>query len=322
MKFLVTGATGFIGSRLVPHLQSEGHAVVALSRRGNALPDGQPTRAIDLASEVLPDDWLHGIDVVVHLAGIAHQDASDAAYHLLNVEVTRTLARSAAAAGVRTFIFMSSVKAMGPAQSAHAREEFDCETPATAYAASKLAAEEGLREHFEAGLLQGATPGSAMSILILRPALVYGEGAKGNLPRLAKAVSIGVPCPPAVGSRSMVSLTSLIELVALIAASPPAGLHLWIACDDDSYSTADLFKALRRAKGRSDGAAWLPLWVWRAGAAILDLAAGERPGSTFEKMFGFERYSNQAVKAMTGWRPTGDLLRWVQSRAEHGRAGR
>jgi len=294
VRCLVTGATGFVGRRLCQQLTDQGDSVVALSRSGAPLAGGTSTQALDLAVHDPELALFTGVEVVFHLAGIAHQQARESAYQQLNYLATLSLARRAAAAGVKCFIFLSSVKAMGPPGSGRARTESDCSPPLDPYGLSKWQAECALREEFSS---------AAMSVVILRPALVYGANAKGNLTRLAAGVRRGLPRPPAQGARSMLALRDLLDLLCKVAAEPPAGVHTWIVCDSRPYSTRTLYDALRLAGGKGRGVAWLPRWGWRLGAALLDLVSHGRGESTYNKLFGTELYSNAALLADMDWRP-------------------
>ena len=294
MKCLVSGATGFIGRRLCRQLLARGDQLIALSKSGSALADGTPTLALDLAVADPDSQVLQGVDVVFHLAGIAHQHAPAAAYNELNYQATLRLARLAAAAGVSRFVFLSSVKAMGPAAGAVVRGEPDCIEPQDAYGLSKRRAEIALGEEFA---------GSRMSVFILRPALVYGGEAKGNLPLLARAVRLGLPRPPAGGGRSMVDLQDLVELLCQVSTLSIEGVHSWIVCDGQAYTTRQMCDELRRAGGKGVGLSWLPRWGWRLAAALLDAVSARSGESTYSKLFGYELYSNAAVLAATGWRP-------------------
>ncbi|RLA48587.1 MAG: hypothetical protein DRR04_08225 [Gammaproteobacteria bacterium] len=294
MRCLVTGATGFVGRQLCRQLADQGDPVVALSRTGATLADGTPTQALDLAVHEPEATLLAGVDVVFHLAGIAHQRAQEPAYRQLNYRATLSLARQAAAAGVKCFVFLSSVKAMGPPGSGRVRSESDCAPPVDPYGLSKWQAECSLREEFSS---------AAMSVVILRPALVYGANAKGNLTRLSTGVRRGLPRPPALGARSMLALQDLVDLLRKIAVNPPEGVHTWIVCDSRSYSTRLLYDVLRQASGKGVGIAWLPRWGWRLGAAMLDLVSGGGGQTTFNKLFGTELYSNAAVLAVMDWHP-------------------
>jgi UDP-glucose 4-epimerase len=295
VKCFVSGATGFIGRKLCQQLAAGGHTVVASSKHGGPLPNGEATLAIDLIHDDPAAAVLRGVDVFFHLAGIAHQRADAAEYDELNAEATVRLAQLASAAGIRCFVFVSSTKAMGPPPSAAARTENACTPPRDAYGRSKRRAECALQNQFAGG---------PMSVVVLRPALVYGIDVKGNLRLLARAVRLGLPRPPAGGSRSLIALADLVELLVLIAQHPPSpGVHTWIACGPHSYTAQAIYDLLRTALGMGRGRAWLPRWVWRAGTCLLDLATGQRVGSTGEKLFSAELYSNAAVLADTSWRP-------------------
>jgi nucleoside-diphosphate-sugar epimerase len=294
VKCLVTGATGFIGRQLCQLLLDRGESLAGLSRAGATLPDGTATQGTDLTRETVAPDLLAGVDTVFHLAGIAHRRAPAAAYEQLNHRATLQLARQSAAAGVNCFLFLSSVKAMGPSPGERVRDEHDVAPPIDDYGRSKWRAECDLRSEFA---------DSAMSVVILRPALVYGPGASGNLQLLARWVGRGLPRPPTGGARSMVACRDLAELMYAVALNPPAGVRTWIVTDGQRYTTRDVYDLLRRAGGQSSGSAWLPLWGWRVAAAMLDLAGGGPSQATFDRLFASELYSNDALLDATQWRP-------------------
>ena len=294
MKCLVSGATGFIGRQLCQQLAARGDTLIALSRSGATLPGGLPTLSLDLARDGIDDACLQGVDVVFHLAGIAHQHAPAADYDCLNADASLRLARQAASAGVRCFIFLSSVKAMGPAPGQAARSEGEVTFPPDPYGLSKWRAECGLREEFEGG---------EMAVVILRPALVYGARAKGNLRLLADGVRRGLPRPPAGGARSMVALPDLVELLCLLSLEPPPGVNTWIVTDGMDYSTQQVYDLLREAAGMGAGVGWVPRWGWRLGTGLRDALRRPAGESTWDKLFGWERYSNQVLLAATHWRP-------------------
>lgn len=271
-------------------------------------------RPVDLATDQLADDLLHGVDIVFHLAGIAHRGADPGEHEAVNHRATLRLARQASAAGVGCFVFLSSVKAMGPPSSPGVRAEHDLAEPGDAYGSSKRQAELDLLREFE---------GAPMSVVIIRPTLVYGPGAKGNLRQLARAVRWGLPRPPAGGRRSMVALDDLVDLLCLIARTPPVdGSYTWIACGPGSYSTRDLYDLLRQALDRGRGRAWLPRWAWVAAAGLVDTLGGQPAGFTYERLFGEELYSNAAVRDGTAWQPGTRLEDVIGQLAAAGGAGR
>lgn len=292
MICLVTGATGFIGRALCAALRHRGDEVRAYSRTGIPLPDGTPTIPLDLATERLGLADLRGVDVVFHLAGVAHQRAPAGTYQSINLHASLALADACLCAGVGHFVFVSSVKAMGRPPDDTARSEEACVIPLDDYGRSKWEAEQGLRE-----LCRGR-----MSLTVVRPALVYGARSKGNLALLDSWIRRGLPRPPADGARSMIALDDLTRLLCALSERP--GLHsdTFIASGDTDYSTRDIYDLLRRGQGRGEGVAWCPRWAWYLAARCLDLL---RPGeeSTWNRLFGTERYCNGAVKQATGWQP-------------------
>jgi nucleoside-diphosphate-sugar epimerase len=294
VKCLVSGATGFIGRELCRQLATGGNTVLALSKHGARLSDNQPTLAVDLTQSAPDVSCFDGVEVCFHLAGIAHQRAPQSDYQSLNCDATVRLARMAANAGVRCFVFLSSVKAMGPPKAPVERSEGDGSRPSDTYGLSKWRAECALREAFL---------GDQMSIVIVRPALVYGTYVKGNLQALARGVRMGLPRPPPDGARSMIALDDLVDLLCVLAQHPPSGITTWIACGGESYSTREIYDLLRAAGGRGTGVSWLPRWAWWAGTHLLDLASGKIGESSYDKLFGTELYSSAAVLAATQWRP-------------------
>ena len=187
MKVLVTGANGFIGSALCPHLAELGHKVVPVVRRQS-----------NIANEVIVHDaasWktaLNGCDSVIHLAARAHvmQDQERnplQAFRVSNLDTAIEMAKRAVEAGVRRFVFMSTIKVNGEetASGCSFRPE-DSTAPKDPYAISKWEAEQGL---FEIAKRTG------LEVVIIRPPLVYGPGVKGNFATLIKWVRIGVPLP-------------------------------------------------------------------------------------------------------------------------------
>ncbi|WP_295884172.1 NAD-dependent epimerase/dehydratase family protein, partial [uncultured Thiohalocapsa sp.] len=203
--YLVTGAGGFVGTALCRRLRADGHRVRALLRQPADGPWDERLTC-DLGTDPLPVGLMDGIDGVFHLAGIAHvQDVagiSDAVYKQVNVAGTAALLDAAVTAGVRGFVYFSSIKAAAEPGERCVDETWDA-WPADAYGRSKREAEALV---LRAGREQG------LHVCNLRPCLVYGPGVKGNLARLIEAVDRGrfPPLPELGNRRSMVGLDDLI----------------------------------------------------------------------------------------------------------------
>lgn len=293
MHALVTGATGYVGREFCRQLTASGRGFVPLSCNGAALPCGRVTHAVDLRREPVDGALLKGVDVVYHLAGIAHQQAPEQLHEAVNYLATLALAEAAERAGVRLFVYLSSVKAMGPAPGSGPRREDEVAAPSSAYGLSKWRAECALRKQFA---------GSAMAVVILRPALVYGPHPRGNLQWLLRAARCGLPAPPEGGVRSMIGVEDLAGLLLRLPQVVGEGIHTWIVTDGESYSTRYVYRLLREALGRRDRRA-LPAWCWRILAAGLDALQRQPRGSSYGKLFGAERYDNRALLRATGWQP-------------------
>ncbi|HWS10335.1 MAG TPA: NAD-dependent epimerase/dehydratase family protein [Xanthobacteraceae bacterium] len=243
-RVLVTGASGFIGSAVVAALARDGYAVRAAVRRPHlSFPDGvEVVQHPDLAEAF---DWqplLQGVDQVVHLAGIAHtgRGVDRASYDRVNRQATAQLATAAAQAGVKHLVFVSSIRAQcGPAAD-HALTERDDPAPADAYGASKLAAEEAVRS-------------SGVPFTILRPALLYGPGVKGNFALLARAAATRLPLPVRDFSnrRSLLGIDNFISALAFVLATPATIGETYVVADPGiPPRLSDVFVTLRQARGR------------------------------------------------------------------------
>lgn len=247
---LVTGATGFIGSALVRRLVTCGFSVRAAIRGTHAMLPSPVAVASGLGLE--PDqNWrlaLSGCSAVIHTAARVHvmqrrgQKALDE-YRRVNVEGTAAIARQAAAAGVRRFVFVSTVKVNGEhTEPGRPFTEIDAPAPADAYARSKHEAE---------CLLLDTSQRTGMELVIVRPVLVYGPGVRANFLAMMKWVRRGVPLPIGAvdNKRSLVGLTNLTDfLIACVQESAAAGQTFFVS-DDDDMSTPELARRVGDAMG-------------------------------------------------------------------------
>ncbi len=243
---LVTGASGFVGRHLAPALAREGWTV----RR--AVRDPSRDDEVVIKSIGPKTDWqaaLAGSDAVVHLAARVHHQHEEHAvklYRDVNIDGTLHLARCAARAGVRQFIFVSTVLVHGRSNDGRAPfNEGDVLTPRGLYGMSKAEAEAGLRALAEE---------SDMQITVVRPPLVYGFGAKGNFDLLARAVNRGIPLPFAAirNHRAFVSVQNLSSFILwrLSRPDPTSKFEVFLVADEEQVSTPEFIERLAKAAGK------------------------------------------------------------------------
>lgn len=298
LKCLVTGSTGFVGRAVCRALGEAGHELICPVRGQAEAPGRGPAPMLDLARPLPASFSLSGVDVVVHAAGIAHQQAPAALHTAVNEQATIALAHRAARDGVDRFIFLSSVKAMGPGGGTAPRPETELCEPVGPYALSKRRAELALAQ------LAASSP---LRIVSLRPALVYGPGVAGNLARLIAWVRRGLPMLPDAGARSMVSCADLAGLIAWLADCEtqllPVEGAVWNVTDGESYTTRRLMLAIADALDRPVPGLVVPAAGWRALGAGVDVLKRRPLGSTARALLAHELFDNAALCAATGWRP-------------------
>ena len=254
MRVLVTGASGFVGRHLIRALRDAGHEVAACSRSRVEQPGFFYIASPDLEPGA---DWaaaLAGVDVVVHLAGLAAVDGLgnsadlEGEYRKVNVEGTRALAKQAAKAGVKHFVFMSSLHAVAANSDERLSEQTEPH-PVSAYGRSKLAAEKAIQEELR-------TSGCAWTIL--RPPLVYGPGNQANFGLLLKLVKTGTPLPLASvrNRRSFIYVENLVDLISKCLGNAKAFGKVYLPSDGEDVSTPELIRAIARANAGVEHGAW------------------------------------------------------------------
>lgn len=308
MTVLVTGASGFIGRRLCESLRRDHLAFRGLQRNATANTCYVPGNLCDPAS--LAQACI-GVGTVFHCAGYAHAFSSlnedDAALHWqINFEGTQNLLRVCADAGVKRFIFLSSVKAMAEPGRLCVDETYAGE-PSAAYGKSKLAAEKAV---LEAGNRHG------MHVVNLRLSMVYGSGGRGNLERMGCLVKRGLfpPLPETGNHRSLVHVDDVVSAMHLVASDSRANGQTYIIASQHAPSGRALFDALRQAQG-------LPPCHWSVPASLL--WGGARVGDCLEKLAGrrlpldsevVDRllnsawYSSARIERELGWRAQVSLI--------------
>jgi len=326
LRILVTGASGFIGSQLVPLLVSRGHEVVTASRKPVDFAGATWRLSPELGSG---SDWsraLRGAEVVVHLAGRAQigpdSESEESLCRRTNTEGTARLARQAADSGVRHFLFLSSVHAVA-AESDAMITAATAPHPTSAYGRSKLAAEKALRHELN---------GTACAWTILRPPAVYGRGQSSNFGQLAKLAASGIPLPFASvhNRRSFLYVENLVDVIVLCVGNPKAFGKLFLPSDGEDVSTPELIRKIARANAngveqgagsreRGDGVASggnRGLVRWPSGKRVaggarlfhippsLLKAAGRLPGlGALRKLTSSLYVDSEPLRRDLGWKP-------------------
>jgi nucleoside-diphosphate-sugar epimerase len=270
MKYLVTGADGFLGRHFLAELARSG-----LPTRAMLLP-GLPEKPLPGNPQVVhadvlnPESLAEAVDQVtdiIHLAARVHilDDRApdpDEAFFRVNVEGTRALLQAAAKAGVKRFLLMSSVAAMGDDQGEHGSRG-PLGQASTPYGRSKLAAEQVM---FDFASKHG------IQAVALRPPIIYGPGAKGNVLRLLEAAHADrrLPFGRIANQRSMVYVGTVIDAALRAMQSPVSAGKTYIVCDTRPYGTAELYTEICRAMGKPPLLRNVPVWLLRAAAGIGD----------------------------------------------------
>jgi nucleoside-diphosphate-sugar epimerase len=270
MGVLVTGGNGLVGTALLLRLSLDSVPCVAVVRRKGEVRPGCVSECEigDIGPDTIWDGALEGINAVVHLAARVHvmQDAAAdplEEFRRTNVHASLNLARQAAAAGIRRFIFVSSVKVNGEyTRTGQSFGPDDLPRPVDAYGISKMEAESGLR---------AIARESGIELVIIRPPLVYGPGVKANFAAMMRWLHRGIPLP--LGSvhnrRSLVALDNLVDLITVCLHHPGAANQTFMAGDGEDLSTTELLRCLGDALGRPARLLPLPSVLLTAGAALL-----------------------------------------------------
>lgn len=309
---LLTGASGFVGRAVLASLLQRRFVRVAL-RQPNAagLPEGVEVVEISLSPD---QDWfemLSGVFSVVHCAARVHvmiEEATDplAEFRRVNVDGTLRLARQAAEAGVRRFVFVSSIKVNGE-HSLPGRPFTADQTPAPGdpYGVSKCEAEAGLRALSE---------GTGMEVVIIRPPLVYGPGVKANFLAMMRWLQRGVPLPlggVTENRRSLVFLDNLVDLIVTCIDHPAAANQTFLVSDDEDLSTAALLRRMGAALGRPARLVPVPAGLITFGAKLIG-----RPGIA-QRLCGSLQVDIGKTKALLGWSPPISVDEGLRRTAEH-----
>jgi nucleoside-diphosphate-sugar epimerase len=280
---LITGANGFLGSALLDRCAREPSMAVRAAIRKPCSAHGTDGETVIIGDLGPATDWraaVRGVGVVVHTAARVHI-----------MRDTVRLARQAAAAGVRRFIFLSTIKVNG--ESTRPGKPFtavDVPAPVDAYGQAKLEAEVALRAI-------GSETG--MEIVTIRPVLIYGPGVKANMRSMMRLIQRGVPLPfGAVDNRrSLVAVDNIVDLIVRCVDHPNAANRVFLVSDDEDVSTTALLRRTARALGKPARLVPVPSWLMSAGATMLgrhDLA---------RRLLGSLQVDIAETRRLLGWAP-------------------
>ena len=296
-RLLITGVTGFVGQALIDKLYSDGYSVVAAVRRESTVL-GLDVDSIKVGNISEQTDWqpaLNEIDVVIHCAARAHimnDTVADplAEFRKVNTAATLNLARQAAEAAVRRFVFISSIKVNGELTEGVRFSSEDTFIPTDPYGLSKYEAEQGLL---------ALAKETGVEVVIIRPTLVYGTGVKGNFASLLKWMKRGVPLPLGAihNQRSLVALDNLVDFIIHCINHPKAANEIFLISDGEDVSTTELLQKV--AKVFDKRALLLPIPVsWMTLAAQLLGKA-----DVANRLFGSLQVDSSKAHELLGWKP-------------------
>ena len=298
-RVLVTGAGGFIGQTVCANLKIRGYQVLGALRKRNADHESTSITYVSMGNMDESTDWtsvVKNIDCVVHLAArvhMMHDTAQDplAEFRRVNVDLTMNLARQAASAGVRRFVFISSVKVNG--ENTPFGQPFtadDVPQPADPYAISKFEAEK---------LLLQLAQETGMEVVIIRPVLVYGPGVKANFLQMIRWLQNGVPLPLKAlnNQRSLLAIDNLVDLIATCLHHPAAANQILLASDGEDISISSLLQRTGVALGKSARLISVPVMALRAGARL----AGQ--DAVLQRLCDSLQVDISKTRRVLGWTP-------------------
>jgi nucleoside-diphosphate-sugar epimerase len=293
---LVTGANGFVGQALCRAIFASGWGMTACSR--SPIPVDLPIKKIPVAVINGSTNWrdaFDDVDVVIHLAArvhVMHETVADPldAFLDVNVRGTVNLARQAAEAGVKRFVYVSSIKVNGESTQGNAFSELDVPSPVDPYGISKWRAETALME---------VSQQTGMEVVIVRPPLVYGPGVRANFYQLMRLVKMGVPLPLASirNRRSLVYVYNLVDALMLCAIHPSAAGQTYLVSDAERLSTPELIREIALCMGNTPRLFHFPL------APLRMLTSLCRQSAAFDRLTQSLEVSHGKIGRELGWIP-------------------
>lgn len=300
MATLVTGATGFIGLELINFLSHSADRSIFAATRDNTIFLPERIKKVHIESISPETQWEQplssGIDSVIHLAARTHimHDNSTcplAEFRKINTGSTLNLAHQAASAGVRRFIFLSSIKVNGECTSLGKPFTVDdSHVPTDPYGLSKYEAEQGLRNL----ALQ-----TGMEVVIIRPPLVYGPGVKANFLSMMRWLRKGIPLPLKTirNQRSLVALENLVDLITTCIDHPAAANQTFMVSDGEDLSTTALLQRLGSALGKPARLLPVPEYLITTSLTLLGKEA------IAQRLCGSLQVDISKTRDLLGWTP-------------------
>lgn len=309
-RILVTGGNGFVGLNLCPALVNAGHHVRITTRTEIPTANTRNIEAVVTGDIGIKTNWtpiLENIDFVVHLAGRAHVMREThldplKAFQQTNVEGTKYLAEAAAQQGIKRFIFMSSVKALGERTGEKPLQETDTPSPEDAYGKSKFEAEQALRVISQTTNLE---------TVILRPPLIYGPHVKGNFKTLLKACSKKIPLPLGAvdNQRSLIFVGNLVDAISQCLAHDNAAGHTFLLRDDINLSSKEMVQNIAQALDVPARLIPLPLTILRL--------AGQLTGkkAMIQRLTESLVVDDSHIRTVLGWKPPYSMVEGMKQTA-------
>lgn len=311
-KILVTGATGFVGNALCQKLIKSEHFLLPISRQAINKPGWYQVEHIDSQT-----NWLHlldGVSQIVHLAALVHQmgeqgPETERSYQEVNHLATIKLARDGVKAGVKRFIYLSSIKVNGEETVGKAFSEDDVPMPDDAYARSKRDAEAAL-------ILLGEETG--LDVVILRPPLIYGAEAKGNFCKMVDWIQKGYPIPFSGvrnNRRSLIFIENLVDIILNCIEKKEPINQVFLVSDGQDVSTGKLIELLHKnLEGKGHLIGWPPFIL-----KLLFVLVGRDALS--QRLLGSLEIDNRKIRKYLDWKPKFTLEQGLHITAEKMRGG-
>lgn len=308
MTVLITGASGFVGSNLLNRLPLNDVVILGRNKQKNYLSYKFYEKAI--LSHVDYTQSLNNVDVIIHLAARVHVmneaiiDPLES-YRQVNTYGTSNLARQAACAGVKRFIFVSSIKVNGEKTIANrAFSSTDAQAPEDDYGLSKAEAEQELFT---------ISKETGMEVVIIRPTLVYGPGVKANFASLMNLVRKGIPLPFGCitqNKRSLISVENLVDLIITCIDHPKAANQVFLVSDDYDVSTSEMVREMADALGKPTWQLPIPVWCYKLAGKLFNKM------DVVDRLTGSLQVDITHTKDTLGWAPPQTLQEGFKQAAQ------